>query len=126
MTDLLQEKLPSPLADNWLMTAAHLTSSPPSKPPACASPSHRSSTTLTSRTSTPSTARYLRDIAPALAQVCRDGRARVRLVGSPVGVNAEIVEEGGNGFLAACELAALRPTFIEPYQSIQFGKPGSR
>lgn len=30
----------------------------------------------------PSTARYLHDIAPALAQVCRDGRARVRLVGS--------------------------------------------
>ena len=29
-----------------------------------------------------STARYLRDIAPALAEVCRDGRARVRLVGS--------------------------------------------
>ena len=29
-----------------------------------------------------STARYLRDIAPALARVCRDGRARVRLVGS--------------------------------------------
>lgn len=30
----------------------------------------------------PSTARYLQDIAPALAQVCADGRARVRLVGS--------------------------------------------
>jgi glycosyltransferase involved in cell wall biosynthesis len=30
----------------------------------------------------PSTARYLRDIAPALAEVCREGRARVRLIGS--------------------------------------------
>lgn len=30
----------------------------------------------------PSTARYLRDIAPALAEVCKDGRARVRLIGS--------------------------------------------
>jgi glycosyltransferase involved in cell wall biosynthesis len=30
----------------------------------------------------PSTAKYLHDIAPALAEVCRDGRARVRLVGS--------------------------------------------
>lgn len=43
----------------------------------------------------PSTARYLRDIAPALARVCRDGRARVRLVGSgPVdlpGVPVEVV-----------------------------------
>jgi glycosyltransferase involved in cell wall biosynthesis len=43
----------------------------------------------------PSTARYLRDIAPALAKLCRDGRARVRLVGSgPVdlpGVPLEVV-----------------------------------
>ncbi len=43
----------------------------------------------------PSTARYLREIAPALAQLCRDGRARVRLVGSgPVhlpGVPVEVV-----------------------------------
>lgn len=30
----------------------------------------------------PSTARYLRDIAPALAAVCQGGRARVRLIGS--------------------------------------------
>jgi glycosyltransferase involved in cell wall biosynthesis len=30
----------------------------------------------------PSTARYLRDIAPALAEVCKGGRARVRLIGS--------------------------------------------
>lgn len=30
----------------------------------------------------PSTARYLHDIAPALAQVCQGGRARVRIVGS--------------------------------------------
>lgn len=43
----------------------------------------------------PTTARYLRDIAPALAQVCQDRRARVRLVGSgPVelpGVPMEVV-----------------------------------
>jgi len=43
----------------------------------------------------PSTARYLRGIAPALAKLCRDGRARVRLVGSgPVdlpGVSLEVV-----------------------------------
>ncbi len=43
----------------------------------------------------PSTAKYLRDIAPALARVCADGRARVRLVGSgPLdlpGVPTEIV-----------------------------------
>lgn len=43
----------------------------------------------------PSTARYLRDIAPALAEVCRDGRARVRLVGSgPIelpGVPVEVI-----------------------------------
>ena len=43
----------------------------------------------------PSTARYLRDIAPALAEVCRDGRAKVRLVGSgPVdlpGVPLEVI-----------------------------------
>jgi len=43
----------------------------------------------------PSTARYLREIAPALANLCRDGRARVRLVGSgPVdlpGVPVEVV-----------------------------------
>jgi glycosyltransferase involved in cell wall biosynthesis len=30
----------------------------------------------------PSTARYLQAIAPALAEVCKDGRARVRLIGS--------------------------------------------
>ena len=30
----------------------------------------------------PSTARYLHDIAPALAEVCRNGAARVRLIGS--------------------------------------------
>jgi glycosyltransferase involved in cell wall biosynthesis len=30
----------------------------------------------------PSTARYLREIAPALEQVCRSGRSRVRLIGS--------------------------------------------
>jgi glycosyltransferase involved in cell wall biosynthesis len=30
----------------------------------------------------PSTARYLHEIAPALARLCRDGRARVRVVGS--------------------------------------------
>lgn len=30
----------------------------------------------------PSTARYLQDIAPALADVCKSGRARVRLIGS--------------------------------------------
>ena len=30
----------------------------------------------------PSTAGYLRDIAPALARVCMDGRARVRIIGS--------------------------------------------
>lgn len=43
----------------------------------------------------PSTARYLRDIVPALAEVCRDVRARVRLVGSgPVelpGVPVEVI-----------------------------------
>lgn len=43
----------------------------------------------------PTTARYLRDIAPALAKLCQDGRARVRLVGSgPVdlpGVPLEVV-----------------------------------
>ena len=46
----------------------------------------------------PSTARDLRDlrdIAPALAQVCRDGRARVRLVGSgPVELPGVPVEGG--------------------------------
>ncbi len=112
----------------------------------------------------PSTGRYLEAIAPALARVCADGRARLRLVGpgpidlpgvaaeivawseasetaqlhgfdigimplpddpwargkcgfkliqymacglpvvaSPVGVNQQIVEHGGNGFLAATE-----------------------
>lgn len=117
----------------------------------------------------PSTARYLRDIAPALAEVCKEGRARVRLIGagpielpgvpvevipwredsevdeirrfdvgimplpdepwargkcgfkliqymacglpvvaSPVGVNGEIVEEGGNGFLATDRAAWVR------------------
>lgn len=43
----------------------------------------------------PSTARYLRDIAPALAEVCKGGRARVRLIGSgPVdlpGVPVEVL-----------------------------------
>lgn len=117
----------------------------------------------------PSTARYLEMIAPALAAVCADGNARVRLIGSgpvdlpgvpvdlvpwseateveeirrfdvgmmplpdspwergkcgfkliqymacglpvvasPVGVNSEIVEEGGNGFLAADHDAWIR------------------
>lgn len=44
----------------------------------------------------PSTARYLLDIAPALAQVCSNGRARVRLVGSGLvelpGVPVEVVD----------------------------------
>lgn len=43
----------------------------------------------------PSTARYLRDIAPALAEVCKGDRARVRLIGSgPVdlpGVPVEVL-----------------------------------
>lgn len=43
----------------------------------------------------PSTARYLREIAPALAEVCKDGRAQLRLVGSgPVdlpGVPLEVI-----------------------------------
>ena len=43
----------------------------------------------------PSTTRYLYDIAPALAQVCQGGRARVRLVGSgPIelpGVPMEVI-----------------------------------
>lgn len=43
----------------------------------------------------PSTAPYLRDIAPALAEVCKDGRARVRLIGSgPIdlpGVPTEVI-----------------------------------
>lgn len=41
----------------------------------------------------PSTARYLREIAPALANLCRDGRVRVRLVGSgPVDLPGVLVE----------------------------------
>lgn len=43
----------------------------------------------------PSTAPYLRDIAPALAELCKDGRAQVRLIGSgPVdlpGVAVEVI-----------------------------------
>lgn len=44
----------------------------------------------------PSTARYLLDVAPALAEVCKDGRASVRLIGSGLidlpGVPVEVID----------------------------------
>ncbi|KPV39569.1 glycosyl transferase family 1 [Thiohalorhabdus denitrificans] len=136
----------------------------------------------------PTTAQYLEKIAPALARVCADGQARVRLIGSgkvdlpgvphevipwregeeaeqlramdvgimplpdtpwergkcgfkliqymacglpvvasPVGVNADIVEDGINGYLAGDEeawVAALNRLKGEPERRQEFGKAG--
>lgn len=138
----------------------------------------------------PSTARYLRDIAPALAEVCKEGRAQVRLIGSgpidlpgvpvevlswsedsevdemchfdvgimplpdepwargkcgfkliqymacglpvvasPVGVNSEIVENGGNGFLASTTyewVSALRKLAVDRDLRIKMGLTGRK
>ncbi len=138
----------------------------------------------------PSTARYLRDIAPALAEVCKEGRARVRLIGSgpielpgvpfevlpwsegsevdemhrfdvgimplpdepwargkcgfkliqymacglpvvasPVGVNSEIVDNGGNGFLASNTnewVFSLRKLAVDRDLRIKMGMAGRR
>lgn len=138
----------------------------------------------------PSTARYLRDLAPALAAVCRDGRARVRLIGSgpvdlpgipvevitwreetevdeirrcdvgimplpdepwargkcgfkliqymacglpvvasPVGVNAEMVEAGSNGFLASTPeewVTALRNLALDRDLRLAMGRAGRK
>lgn len=69
----------------------------PAKTPATA-PASDSAVFTIGWIGSPSTARYLRDIAPALAEVCKDGRARVRLIGSgPInlpGVPVEVLPWG--------------------------------
>lgn len=69
----------------------------------------------------PTTAKYLQAIAPSLAEVCRDGRAVVRLIGSgPValpGVPVEIVpwsEETEVALMQSCDVGIM-PLPDEPW-----------
>lgn len=138
----------------------------------------------------PTTARFLSDVSPALAEVCKDGRARVRLIGSgavnfpgvplelvpwredteveemrrfdvgimplpdepwargkcgfkliqymacglpvvasPVGVNAEIIDEGINGFLASTTddwVTALSRLAVDRELRLAMGQAGRK